>query len=92
MTNTTQFPDQEKQQKKRTALPYIRTVSEVTARLLRQHHIEIARKPSHKLATNFTQHKDPSAYRTDATPLISSPAATVTNNTSEKHRRRSKRD
>ena len=58
MTNTTQIPDQEKQQKKRTALPYIRTLSEITARLFRQHHIEID-KPSHKLATNFTKHKDP---------------------------------
>ena len=51
--NTDQSP-----QEKRATLPYIHNTSELTARILRKHNILIAHKPSNKIATYFTKHKD----------------------------------
>ena len=42
----------------RVALPYIHTTSKMTARLLRQFNIDVAHKPTHKLRSYFTKHKD----------------------------------
>ena len=42
---------------KRTTLPYINKISEIT-RLLKPHGKEVAHKPAHKLHNLFTQHKD----------------------------------
>lgn len=42
----------------RITLPYIQTTSELAARLLRPFNIDVAHKPSYKLRTNFTKHKD----------------------------------
>ena len=36
-------------------------MSEITTRVLRQYNIEVAHKPTHKLAANFTRHKDRTA-------------------------------
>ena len=53
-TNT----DQPNQTRKRITLPYINTTSEMTARLLRPFNIDIAHKPTCKLRSKFTNHKD----------------------------------
>ena len=53
--NTSTLPDESPQDKKRAPPPYIHTVSEITARVLRQYNIEVAHKPTHKLADNFTR-------------------------------------
>ena len=53
-TNT----DQPNQTRKRITLPYIKTTSEMTARLLRPFNIDIAHKPTCKLRSKFTYHKD----------------------------------
>ena len=45
-------------QKTRITLPYIHTTSEMTARLLRPFNIDVAHKPTCKLRSNFTKHKD----------------------------------
>ena len=50
--NTDQSP-----QEKRATLPYIHSTSEMTARILLKH-ILITHKPSNKIATYFTEHKD----------------------------------
>ena len=42
-------------------LPYINGTSEMTARLLRPFNIDVAHKPSHKLRSYFTKHKDKTA-------------------------------
>ncbi len=39
-------------------LPYINSTSEMTARLLRPFNINVAHKPTHKLRSYFTKHKD----------------------------------
>ena len=43
---------------KRITLPYINKISEIASRLLKQHGIEVAHKPTQKLRTMFTKHKD----------------------------------
>jgi hypothetical protein len=53
-TNT----DRLNQTKTRITLPYIHTTSEMTARLLRPFNIDVAHKPTCKLRSNFTKHKD----------------------------------
>ncbi len=39
-------------------MPYINSTSEMTARLLRPFSINVAHKPTHKLRSYFTKHKD----------------------------------
>ena len=56
--NINTFPDETQQDKKRKPVPYIHTVSERTARVLRQYNVEVAHKPTIKHAANFTRHKD----------------------------------
>ncbi|XP_028415011.1 uncharacterized protein LOC114538091 [Dendronephthya gigantea] len=43
---------------KTITLPYIKSTSEMTARLLRPFNIDVAHKPAHKLRSCFTKHKD----------------------------------
>ena len=50
--------EQPKQSRIRITLPYINNTSEMTARLLRPFNIDIAHKPTHKLRSYFTKHKD----------------------------------
>ena len=42
----------------RVSLPYINGTSEMTARLLQSFNINIAHKPTQKLITYFSKHKD----------------------------------
>ena len=49
------------QSKRMVTLPYINGTSEMTARLLRPFNIDVAHKPSHKLRSYFTKHKDKTA-------------------------------
>ena len=49
------------QSKRMVTLPYINGTSEMTARLLRPFNIDVAHKPSHKLRSFFTKHKDKTA-------------------------------
>ena len=51
--NTDQSPPQ-----KTATLPYIHSTSEMTARILRKHNILIAHKPTNKILTYFSKHKD----------------------------------
>ena len=53
-TNT----DRLNQTKTRITRPYIHTTSEMAARLLRHFNIDVAHKPTCKLRSNFTKHKD----------------------------------
>jgi hypothetical protein len=46
------------QTKTRITLPYIHTTSDMAARLLRPFNIDVAHKPTCKLRSNFTKHKD----------------------------------
>ena len=46
------------QTKTRITLPYIHTTSEMVARHLRPFNIDVAHKPTCKLRSNFTKHKD----------------------------------
>ena len=46
------------QEKKISTIPYIKSTSEMIARLLREHNILVAHKPTNKLTTYFTNHKD----------------------------------
>ena len=50
--------EQPKQSRTRITLPYINNTSEMTARLLRPFNIDTAHKPTHKLRSYFTKHKD----------------------------------
>ena len=50
--------NEQKTEKQRLTLPYIKTVSEITARLLKHHNVDVAHKPTNKLRTTFTGHKD----------------------------------
>ena len=51
--------EQSTEQSKRTVtLPYINGTSEMTTRLLRPFNIDVAHKPTHKLRSYFTKHKD----------------------------------
>ena len=49
------------QSKRMVTLPYINGTSEMTARLLRPFNIDVAHKPSRKLRSYFTKHKDKTA-------------------------------
>ena len=49
------------QSKRMVTLPYINGTSEMTARLLRPFNMDVAHKPSHKLRSYFTKHKDKTA-------------------------------
>ena len=50
--------EQPEQPKTTITLPYINSTSEMTARLLRPFNINVAHKPTHKLRSYFTKHKD----------------------------------
>ena len=51
--------EQSTEQSKRTVtLPYINGTTEMTTRLLRPFNIDVAHKPTHKLRSYFTKHKD----------------------------------
>ena len=51
--------EQPTEQSKRTVtLPYINGTSEMTSRLFRPCNIDVAHKPTHKLRSYFTKHKD----------------------------------
>ena len=49
--------DTEKQDLRIATIPYIHSISELTARILRRYDIVIAHKPSNRLSTKFTKHK-----------------------------------
>ncbi len=50
--------EQPEQPETTITLPYINSTSEMTARLLRPFNINAAHKPTHKLMSYFTKHKD----------------------------------
>ena len=50
--------EQPRQAKTGITLPYMHTASEMTSRLLRPFNIDVAHKPTNKLRSNFTKHKD----------------------------------
>ena len=43
----------------RIAFPYIDEISEITSRILNKLHLKVAHKPTNKLKSAFTKHKDP---------------------------------
>ena len=44
---------------RRIVLPYIHKISEITSRILNKLHLKVAHKPTNKLKSAFTKHKDP---------------------------------
>ena len=56
--NTNDEQDNNTTQTRHITLPYIRTISEITSRILEQHRIKVAHKPTSKLRSIFTTHKD----------------------------------
>jgi hypothetical protein len=56
-TQTTQTKTDEATTK-RISLPYINQISEMTARILKKHNLDVAHKPVNKLKTLFNKHKD----------------------------------